>query len=155
MSTALAGRFLTPGPPGKVPRQGFLKTVLGERVPGCMISSWRIFWLFDAEVAGWCFRNLTINLLIPSSLWSMCLRSAVSTWWEFGFYKKNNLKCASDIVNCLPWGELTSYDPILQIDILLIFSFSVWLPLLCSNCCLLKWFNCWSLPFGNQGVQVN
>ena len=30
MSTALAGRFLTPGPPGQAPRQGFKDSARGE-----------------------------------------------------------------------------------------------------------------------------
>ena len=57
-------------------RQGFLKTGLGKRVGGCMISSWSFFWLVGGEVTGWCFRNL--SLLVPTSLVSVCLWSACS-----------------------------------------------------------------------------
>ena len=56
-------------------RQGFLRTMLGEKVSGYMISS-RPFWLVGGEVTGWYFWNL--NLLIPTSLGSACSWSACS-----------------------------------------------------------------------------
>ena len=37
------------------PRQGFLKSVLGESVSRCVISSWPFFWLVGGEVTMLCF----------------------------------------------------------------------------------------------------
>ena len=56
-------------------RQGFVRTMLGEKVSGYMISS-RPFWLVGGEITGWYFWNL--NLLIPTSLGSACSWSACS-----------------------------------------------------------------------------
>ena len=39
-------------------REMYLKTVLGVRVTGCVISSWTLFGLVDGKVTGWCFSNL-------------------------------------------------------------------------------------------------
>ena len=37
-------------------RGGFLKTVLGVKVAGCVVSWWTFFWLIGSEVTGKCFR---------------------------------------------------------------------------------------------------
>ena len=39
-------------------REGFLKSTLGVRIMGCVISSWTFFWLVGGEIKWWCSRNL-------------------------------------------------------------------------------------------------
>ena len=125
--------------------------MLGERVVGCVISSWTFFWLDGGEVTGWCFRNL--NVLVPTSLGSSACGQLVVTIKNLGvgvvLISTEQFKDILQIVIYIPSGgtrsSLTLLFKLLLLFLLDCFPLFLHFPLLSS---LTAWFCSWELRDG-------
>lgn len=82
-----------------------LKTTLGERVLGCMLSSWTFFGLVGDDLTGWYFQNL--NLLLPATVRVLVVSmwSPPTTWVKISVPTKQLKEMCQIVISPLSGGN--------------------------------------------------